>query len=276
MQTEVEAVYGEPPARGLGLLDGSWYERGTRFAFPKEARSRMDAADRPSLICRAIRRAILEQALKPGDKLPEDTLGERFGVSRTIARHALGQLASEGLVELRRNRIAVVATPSFEEARDAFDIRRELERLVVRALAGNLSPAQVADLRAHVAEEAQARGGPEANSIRLATEFHVRLAEMAGKPMLLRYVREIAYRSSLSLATFGRPHSPDCAISEHGAVIDALEAGETEKAAALMAHHLDQVAERAFLRAAPARGDLMDILGPYAEAERGEGRRARR
>ena len=68
--------------------------------------------DRIGSICSALHKAIIEQALKPGTKLPEDTLGERFGVSRTIARHALGQLAAEGLVELRRNRGAVVATPS--------------------------------------------------------------------------------------------------------------------------------------------------------------------
>jgi DNA-binding GntR family transcriptional regulator len=226
----------------------------------------MDASNRALIICDAIRRAILEQALAPGDKLPEDTLGERFGVSRTIARHALGQLASEGLVELRRNRIAIVATPSFEEARDEFDIRRELERLVVRALCGRLSAGQIEALRAHVGEEDAARGGPEANSIRLATEFHVKLAEMTGKPTLTRYVREIAYRSSLSLATFGRPHSPECAISEHRAVIDALAGGDADAAAALMAEHLDQVAARAFLRMPPTRRDLMEVLAPYAGA----------
>jgi DNA-binding GntR family transcriptional regulator len=66
-----------------------------------------ESSDKVSVICRALRRAIIEQALEPGAKLPEDSLGERFGVSRTIARHALGQLAAEGLVELRRNRIAV-------------------------------------------------------------------------------------------------------------------------------------------------------------------------
>ncbi len=102
-------------------------------------------SDKVGVICRALRRAIIEQALEPGAKLPEDSLGERFGVSRTIARHALGQLAAEGLVELRRNRIAVVATPSWQEARDAFDIRMELERLVVRQLAGKLTKSQIAD-----------------------------------------------------------------------------------------------------------------------------------
>lgn len=81
-------------------------------------RSVRGEGDRVAAICTALRRAIIERALQPGDRLPEDALGERFGVSRTIARHALGQLAAEGLVDLRRNRIAVVATPSFEDARD--------------------------------------------------------------------------------------------------------------------------------------------------------------
>jgi DNA-binding transcriptional MocR family regulator len=60
--------------------------------------------DRAKLIYRALRHAIIEQALEPGAKLPEDTIGERFGASRTIVRSALGRLASEGLVDLRRNR----------------------------------------------------------------------------------------------------------------------------------------------------------------------------
>ena len=79
-------------------------------------RQREPAGDKVGTICRALRRAIIEQALEPGTKLPEDALGERFGVSRTIARQALGQLAAEGLVELRRNRIAVVETPSWPRA----------------------------------------------------------------------------------------------------------------------------------------------------------------
>ena len=134
------------------------------------------------MICRALRRAIIEQALEPGAKLPEDSLGERFGVSRTIARHALGQLAAEGLVELRRNRIAVVATPSWQEARDAFDIRIELERLVVRQLAGKLDQGADRELNAHVDAEDAARGGADAVSIRLATEFHILLAQHDQQP----------------------------------------------------------------------------------------------
>lgn len=222
--------------------------------------------DKVAIICQALRRAIIEQALKPGTKLPEDALGERFGASRTIARHALGQLAAEGLVELRRNRIAVVATPSWQEARDTFDIRIELERLVVRQLAGQLNPAQIARLQAHVDAEEAARGGPDAVSIRLATEFHILLAEMTESPILIRYVSEISYRCCLILSLFSRPHSSDCAISEHRALIDALAAGKAEDVMALMHHHLEAVADRALVASAKPRGrDIMDILAPYAE-----------
>src|SRR5258707_14601593 len=109
-----------------------------------------ESSDKVSVICRALRRAIIEQALEPGAKLPEDSLGERVGVSRTIARHALGQLAAAGLVEPRRNRIAVVATPRWQEARDPFDSRVELERRGVRQPAGKLTKAQIATPNAHV------------------------------------------------------------------------------------------------------------------------------
>ncbi|MET0905005.1 MAG: GntR family transcriptional regulator [Tardiphaga sp.] len=222
--------------------------------------------DKVGMICRALRRAIIEQALEPGAKLPEDSLGDRFGVSRTIARHALGQLASEGLVELRRNRIAVVVTPSWQDARDIFDIRMELERLIVRKLAGRLKPAQIARLKEHVAAEQQAHDGPNAVSIRLATEFHILLASMTNSPVLVRYVSEIAYRCCLTLSLFSRPHSSECGISEHIAIIDALQDGDVEQAMTLMHAHLGEVAKRALVEPSPTRGrDLVDVLAPYAE-----------
>lgn len=225
----------------------------------------MKSSDKVGTICRALRRAIIEQALEPGAKLPEDALGERFGVSRTIARHALGQLASEGLVELRRNRIAVVVTPRWQDARDLFDIRMELERLVVRQLAGQLTKSQVARLKAHVQAESVARGGPDPVSIRLATEFHILLATMTNSPIMVRYVSEIAYRCCLTLSLYSRPHSAECGINEHLAIIDAIEKGDADTAMSLMHSHLGSVAERALVVTASARGrDLLEVLAPYS------------
>ena len=229
--------------------------------------TRQGGTDRVGAICRALRQAIVERAVAPGDRLPEDALGERFGVSRTIARQALGQLAGEGLVELRRNRIAIVATPSWEEARDTFDIRIGLERLVVARLAGRLDAGQQAALHAHVDSEEAARRGGELSSIRLATEFHLLLAQMTGSPVLERYVGELGYRCALILSLYSRPHSAECAVAEHRALIAALVAGDADHATALMDHHLDAVAERARITAAPPRDrDLLRLLAPYAQA----------
>jgi DNA-binding GntR family transcriptional regulator len=226
--------------------------------------------DRIGAICEALRRAIIEQALKPGMKLPEDTLGERFGVSRTIARQALAQLVAEGLVEHKRNRGAEVATPSWEEARDLFDLRLSLERVVVRRLAGNLTPDQVEFLRHHITKEQAARNTREALSVRLATEFHTILAEMTGSSVITRYVQEISRRCGLTLTLYARPHSSDCAINEHISIIDALVKDDADTAVRLMEHHLESVANRALISPAERQTpNLMDMLSPYAAMANG-------
>ncbi len=233
---------------------------------PRKGRGPRNGAHRSAAVHRALRRAILEQALLPGAKLPEDAIGERLGVSRTVVREALGRLAHEGLVELRHNRGASVASPSLEEARDVFEVRRGLERMVVAALAGRLTAAQAAQLEAHVlAEDAvQGRDGPE--SIRLAGEFHEILAGMTGNALLARLVLEVCSRCSLILANYGRPHSSECAVSEHRRLIDALRAGDAAAAQRLMDEHLDAVVSRAVLAPRSAR-DVGDILSDYARSE---------
>ena len=128
---------------------------------PKSARPASNGnTDRVGAIYRALRHAIIEQALSPGAKLPEDAIGERFGASRTIVRHVLGQLAAEGLVELRRNRGAAVATPSWDEARDMFDVRLGLERLIVSRLAGRLTADQIKRARSPMSTTKSGRAAP--------------------------------------------------------------------------------------------------------------------
>ncbi|MBN8535241.1 MAG: GntR family transcriptional regulator [Rhizobiales bacterium] len=217
-------------------------------------------------VYRALRKAIIEQALRPGMKLPEDTIGERLGVSRTLVREALGRLALEGLVELKPNRGASVAYPTLEEARDVFDVRRGLERMVAETLAGRISKKQVAELEAHVRleEAALQSGGVEA--IRLAGEFHIKLVEMTGNALLSRYVQELSSRCTLILAIYGRPHSSECAVSEHRELIEAFVQGDAKRAAELMDHHLQAVVSRALI-APRVEQDIRDLLAPYAASE---------
>lgn len=221
--------------------------------------------DRSSAVYRALRHAIMEQGLTPGAKLPEDAIGEQFGVSRTIVRHVLARLAAEGLVELRRNHGATVASPSWDEARDTFDVRVAVEERVVARLAGKLTKEQVEQLKAHVAAEEAAMGRNEPLSIRLATEFHILLAEMTGSAVFARHVNELASRCGLLLALYGRPHSSDCAVTEHRDIINALIKGDSARARAVMTSHLDAVTARAVIpTAANAERDLTKVLARYA------------
>jgi DNA-binding GntR family transcriptional regulator len=202
---------------------------------------------RSEAVYSGLRQAIIEQALVPGDKLPEDAIGKSFGVSRTLVRGALARLEAEGLVRLRANRGAEVASPTLEEAADIFEVRRVLELEAVRRAAMRVQAAGIARLEAHLAEEEAAIGGEAAASIRLAGEFHILLAGLAGSPVLLAFVRELVSRSSLILALYGRPHSPECGAREHRGLVDALRRGDAEAAAGLMAAHLDEVVGRARL-----------------------------
>ena len=136
---------------------------------PKKAA--ISPGGRSQAVHRALKRAILEQALAPGTKLPEDSLGERLGVSRTLVREALVRLSEEGLVEMRPNKGAVVARPSLEEGHDLFVTRVALERLVVELLAGRSTAPQEAELAAHLAAEEEARRGGGAPRSGLPANF---------------------------------------------------------------------------------------------------------
>ena len=217
-------------------------------------------------VYRALKRAILDQALAAGTKLPEDSIGERLGVSLSIVRQALARLNGEGLVELRAHKGACVAQPSLQDGRDIFAVRQALEALVVDTLAGRLTPQQVKQLEAHVDAEDAARAANSSHSIQLAGEFHVLLAHLTDNDMLARYVTELVSRSSLILSLYGRPHSSDCAVSEHREIIHALVKGDKKTACSLMSEHISAITTRALLKTDSGK-DFPDLLAAYAKAE---------
>lgn len=223
-------------------------------------------ANKVDMIASVLRNAIIEQALGPGTRLPEDTIGKQFRTSRTIIREALAQLAAEGLVERRHNRSAVVAEPSWDEAQDTFDLRIAVEELVVARIAGSLTGEQKQTLRDHVAKEDAARlDGDEARSLRLAGEFHSLLAELTGSAVLTKYMRELTSRCCLILALYSRPHSSDCAVSEHQEIIELLFEDNSVAAVAANTRHLRSVVERALIK--PTNRNVEDIsrvLSSYA------------
>ncbi len=212
----------------------------------------------------ALRQAIIEQQLRPGTKLPEDEIGASFGISRTLVRQALARLHADGLVDTGGKRTATVARPSLDEAKEIFEVRRCLERQVVHLVIERWRPENGSILEGHVREETAAAGQDPAVAIRLAGEFHLKLAEMSGNRLLLRYLTEVVSRCSLILAVFGRPHSSECAINEHQEIIDALRSRDAERAVAIMDEHVGSVEARALLADRGSPEPLAAVLSRYA------------
>jgi DNA-binding GntR family transcriptional regulator len=225
-------------------------------------------SQRAQITYQSIRQAIIEQTLVPGTKLPQDEIGAHFGVSRTLVRATLAQLQTEGLVEAQPNRSARVAQPTLEEAKEIFGLRRVLEREAVRLVAERWRPEFGETLEALVREEEAARTAQNDKvSIRLAGDFHIELAALAGNSLVRRYLAELVSRCSLILATYGRPHSSECAITEHHEIIDALRRGDEVGAIEVMDKHVESVERRALLAGEPSAGPgLGTLLSRYTAA----------
>ncbi|AWK89813.1 GntR family transcriptional regulator (plasmid) [Azospirillum thermophilum] len=213
--------------------------------------------------------AIADRRLPPGTKLTEERLAQIFGVSRARIRTALSALAQIGVVELRPNRGAFVARPSAREAREVFEARRIVERGLLDRLAGAgpLPADAVARLRAHLAKEkAAAAADDRVAMIRLSGDFHLLLADLAGNGTLATFLDSLVRQSSLAIAALEVRQSPDCAAHEHQAIVEALAAGEGERAMHLMMEHLGAVEDRLAPDPGVPEVDLFAVFGRLGEA----------
>lgn len=196
--------------------------------------------------------AIHEHRLHPGTKLSEDEVGEIFGVSRTVVRAALQQLAHEQLVTLKRNRGAFIAQPSIREAREVFEARALLEPRTARSAAERATPADIARLRAHIEQEhvALAAGEP-GRALRLSGLFHVEIARIADQDTICGFVTQLIARSSLIIALYWQRRNALCESHAHDALLRALADRDGALAEEVMKGHLLDLVSSLDLRNRP-------------------------
>lgn len=193
-------------------------------------------------IVEALTRAIVEHRLQPGTKLAEQKLADHFGVSRTLVRQALFQLAQNRLIRLEPARGAFVASPSVDEARQVFAVRRMLETEMTRAFVRAVTPQRIQALRDHVAMEQQAVAREDVpGRTELLGDFHVRMADLMGNQVLAQLLGELISRCALITLMYQTHAAAEHSSDEHAAIIDALAAGDESLAVSLMDQHLTHV-----------------------------------
>ena len=208
---------------------------------------------RTQQIVESLSRAIVEHRLQPGTKLAEQKLADLFGVSRTVVRQALFQLVQQRLITLEPARGAFVATPSVDEARQVFAVRRMLEIEMTRAFVRQVTPAQISALQAHLQAERQAISRQDvAGRTELLGDFHVRMAQLMGNQVLAQLLGQLISRCALITLMYQTSRAAAHSSDEHALIVQALADRNEALALRLMDEHLGNVmASLTFDRQAP-------------------------
>lgn len=214
------------------------------------------------VIVEQIRLLIRQRQLQPGDRLPsERDLCERFQVSRVTVREALRILEASGLIEIRvgaRGGAFVTAPSSVRVGEGITDLltmsdltapevtetRLVIELGIIPLVCERATPEDIADLR-DICRRQEHALDDGAYQLELSAEFHIRVAAAAHNGAIELLVKSL--REPL-LASLERAHedAPMGAqgLNEHIAFVDAVEAGDTEKAMTIMGDHLRRTASR--------------------------------
>lgn len=188
-------------------------------------------------VAQRIRDAIASGRILPGTWLREAHLAARFGVSRIPVREALARLEAEGLVKRVPYRGTIVVRLTVEQVIESFTLRSLLEGFATKLATPHLAPEELDRLRTLVSLlEENGRTGRHEDLARLHREFHGTIYERCGCPTLIRWINELYNQFPKSLRHATRIEEP---LLECRRIVDAIAAGDAERAGRLMSEHID-------------------------------------
>lgn len=176
---------------------------------------------------------------RPGDRLVESELAERFGVSRTPIREALQRLETQSLLT-RDGRSLIVASLDHGQLAELYVVRAALEGLAAGLAARHATPEEIKVLRDMIASDRELLGDPQALS-RANRRFHKQLHLASHNRFLVQQLdlvhRSMALLATTSLAAEGRGPGT---LDEHSQIVDAIEAGDGAAAEAALRDHISE------------------------------------
>jgi DNA-binding GntR family transcriptional regulator len=192
-----------------------------------------------------LRTLIVRGELRPGQPLGEADLSNALGISRTPLRDALKQLATEGLVELRLNRSAVVAPFRREELTELFEAVSGIERCAAELAAVRMAPRDVERLEALQEKIEWHRGRGELRDyFETNQQIHSAIVDFARNAVLKATHEVLLARAErarfFALSVLGRW---DESVREHQEILAALKAGDATRAGRLLGHHVRRTGE---------------------------------
>lgn len=176
---------------------------------------------------------------RPGDRLVESELAERFGVSRTPIREALQRLETQALLT-RDGRSLIVASLDHNQLAELYIVRAELEALAARLAARHATPEEVRVMQDMITDDRRHLGDPQALS-RANRRFHHQIHLASHNRFLVQQLdlvhRSMALLATTSLAAEGRDED---ALAEHDAIVRAIAARDEGKASEALRAHISK------------------------------------
>ncbi|QNO37613.1 GntR family transcriptional regulator [Protaetiibacter sp. SSC-01] len=197
-------------------------------------RARVDRTLLRDDVLGTLRAAIIDGTFAPGEQLRDGELAEWLGCSRTPVREALLQLARSGLVIARPGRSTVVSTLDLERVREARDVVASMHALAVRTAVPLLASDDIAEMRAaNDAFEAAIAAHDTDAALAADERLHGVPVRVAGNRILETVLDQFA--PLIERAVRLRFDSPEGwgSLARHAELIDLIEAGDAEAAAAL-------------------------------------------
>ena len=203
-----------------------------------------------------IKDAILQNKLKPGQKLNQDELADTLEVSRTPVREALLKLEKEQLVENLPYKGAQVSGFSLREIEECHEIRAVLEGYAAKIATKNISKGELDKLEKSV-EEMRIHRGNLKKVISLNEEFHKVICKASGNTRL-HYIVEDMLEYFPRNISWNLPGRVERSIKEHEEIFEAVRKGEGGLAEKLMTKHLRSV-EVSCVEAGSDKKDPTDV-----------------
>jgi GntR family transcriptional regulator, rspAB operon transcriptional repressor len=187
---------------------------------------------------RVIRESILDGSLEPGETMSQVALADELGVSRTPLREALRMLQGEGLILSEPNRRVRVAPLSLADVEELYAIRIPLEVTALRLSLPRMSPEDIADLEGSMAAMAHfAEADDYARWYVPHQAFHRGLTQRAGARFDALLLQLFDHAERYRRIHFGRQF-PSQSTTDHREILDAVKAGDADRASALLGRHL--------------------------------------
>jgi DNA-binding GntR family transcriptional regulator len=183
---------------------------------------------------------IVTGRFKPGERLDEQSLAKRFGVSRTPIREALMQLASIGMVDLQPHRGAFVASLSLKEIIERFEMMAALEGMCGALAARRITDEQRTNLvEAHKACAEAAKSGSMDAYYYANKSFHQAIYEACNNSYLAEQARQLHTRlQPYRRLQLRARHRVSNSFDEHQSIVEAILAGDSAKAERQLRGHV--------------------------------------